>query len=77
MKNVDEILKNHLQTAIHVDLSVFNGLNVLDEYVDVGLDGLDLFIREVQEWTKGIEESIECCLQISQETVEWSGRLVG
>ena len=54
MKDVDEILKNHLQTAIHVDLSVLNGLNILDECVDVGLDGRDLFIREVQKWSKGV-----------------------
>ena len=77
MQDIDEILDDHLQTAVDVDFSVLHGLKVLDEGVNVGLDGLDLFVGEVQKRSQSLEKSVEGGLQISQEAVERSWSLVG
>ena len=55
MNHLDEVLNDHLQTAIDIDLSVLHGLDVFDELVDVALDGLDLFVSETQQWSQRVE----------------------
>ena len=77
MQDIDEILDDHLQTTVDVDFSVLHGLKVLDEGVNVGLDGLDLFVGEVQKRSQSLEKSVQGGLQISQEAVERSWSLVG
>ena len=77
MQDIDEILDDHLQATVDVDFSVLHGLQVLDEGVNVGLDGLDLFIGEVQKRSQSLEKSVQGGLQISQEAVERSWSLVG
>ena len=77
MQDIDEILNDQLQTTIDVDFTVLNGLEVLDECVDISFDGLDLFVGEAQQRSKSVEKSVEGRLQISQETIKWTWRLVG
>ena len=77
MKEVQYVLDDLLQTAVDVDFSVLHSLQVLDEGVNVGLDGLHLFVGEVQKRSQSVEKSVEGGLQISQEAVERSWSLVG
>ena len=77
MKHFDDVLKNHFQTTVNVDFSMLNGLEVLDKSIDVGLNGLDLLVGEVQKWSQSVEKSVESGLQISQKTVERRWCLVG
>ena len=74
---LDEIRKDDLQTTVDVDLSVLNSLEVLDESVDVGLDGLDLVRGESQERAQDVKERVEGSLQLQQEGVKLGRRLVG
>ena len=76
MQNLDKVLHDNLKAAIDVDFSVLNGLEVLDECVDVGFDSRDLFVGEVQQRSKSVEKSVKGRLQVSQETVKWSWCLV-
>ena len=77
VQNIDDVLKNHLQSTIHVDISVLNVLNVLDECVDVGLDGRDLFVGQSELRSQSVDQSVKGSLQFRQQSVEGSGRLVG
>ena len=55
---------------------MFDGLEVLDEGVDVSLDGLNLFGCEAQERSENVQEGVERGLQLSQQSVELGGSLV-
>ena len=76
MQDVDEVLDNLLESAVHVDLSVLDGLDVLDESVVVGLDGLDLFVAEIQQRSQRLEQSSQGGFQLSQQSVKLGRRLV-
>ena len=58
VKNVDDVLENDLQPAVHIDLSVLDGFNVLDEVGVVGFDGLDLFIGQTKRRSQSIEQGV-------------------
>ena len=77
MKDRDEVLNDDLQTTVNVDFPMLNGLEVLDKSIDVGLNGLDLLVSEVQKWAQSVEKSVESGLQISQKAVERRWCLVG
>ena len=49
MQNLENVLNDNLEAAIDVDFSVFNGLEVLDQCVDVGFDNRDLLVGEAQQ----------------------------
>ena len=77
VKYVDDVLENDLQPAVHVNLSVLDGLNVLDEGVDVGFDGLDLLIGQTKLRSQSIEESVKSGLQLRQDGVKFGRSLIG
>ena len=58
MKDVEDVLENSLQPAVHVNLSVLDSLNVLDEVGVVGFDGLDLLIGQTKRRSQSIEQGV-------------------
>ena len=77
MEDLDDVGENLLETAVHVDLSMLDGLDILDECVDVGLDHLNLLIGQAEQRSKSVEQSVEGSLQLLQQGVKFGRRLVG
>ena len=77
MKDIDKVLNDELQATVNVDFPMLNGLDVNDKSIDVGLNGLDLLVGEVQKWSQSVEKIVESGLQISQKIVERRWCLVG
>ena len=77
MKDLDDVGENLLQAAVHVDLSVLNGFDVLDERVNVTLDLLNLLIGETQQRSESLKQSVEGSLQLLQQSVKLGRGLVG
>ena len=76
MHDLEQVLEDYLQSGVDVDFTVLDGLDVLDETINVGLNDLDLLPGQSEERTQKGQESVQGSLQLGQQSVKVGRRFV-